>query len=96
MMVRPKPNIPLPLSQAVALLIQNQAAFLSNMSEVYQRCERIERDLLDIKATLIRHEQILASLPQLVRELIRQEVSEVIRPEVRGAVRSEMIGFKSE
>ena len=87
-MVRPKPNIPLPLSQAVALLIQNQAAFLSNMSEVYQRCERIERDLLDIKSTLIRHQQILASLPGL------PELTELIRHEVRRAVRSEMIGFK--
>ena len=87
-MVRPKPNIPLPLNDAVALLIQNQAAFLSNMSEVYQRFERIERDLLDIKSALLRHEQILASLPGL------PQLTDLIRQEVRRAVRSEMIGFK--
>ena len=81
-MAKIQPNVALPLNQAMALLVQNQAAFLSNMSEVYQRFERIERDLLDIKATLVRHEQILAALPDLIRQ------------EVRRAIRSEMIGFK--
>ena len=81
-MARTQPNIALPLNQAMALLVQNQAAFLSNMAEVYRRFERIERDLIEIKTTLLRHEQILAALPDLIRQ------------EVRRAIRHEMIGFK--
>ena len=58
------------LEQAMALLIQNQAAFLSHLTETYQRLARIEGDLDQIKAILLRHEQTLNELPEAIRRKI--------------------------
>ncbi len=51
------------LAQAMALLIQNQAIFLENMSKM-----KIELD--EIKAILLRHERILNELPEAVKRKI--------------------------
>lgn len=58
------------LEQAMAALIQNQATFVSNLNETNQRFARIERELEQIKSILIRHEQLLAGLPEAIREKI--------------------------
>ena len=58
------------LEQAIALLIQNQAAFVGDMRENYKQMAEIRRDLEQIKAILIRHEHILANLPEAIREKI--------------------------
>jgi hypothetical protein len=72
------------LEEAVALLIQNQASFLSQMMEMNrlssERFARIEQELANIRAILQRHEQILQGLPEILRNL-----PETIR---------ERIGFK--
>ncbi len=51
------------LAQAIALLIQNQAMFLANMS-------KIEIELDEIKAILLRHERILNELPEALKRKI--------------------------
>ena len=65
------------LQQAVAILIQNQAAFLASSRETDEwrrkadnRFAKIERDLEDIKAILLRHEQMLSQLPELICQKI--------------------------
>lgn len=58
------------LEQAMAVLIQNQATFVSNLNETNQRFAKIERELEQIKSILIRHEQLLAGLPEAIREKI--------------------------
>ena len=58
------------LQQAIALLIQNEAAFLASQIEAAQRFARIEQELAQIKAILLRHEQILSQLPEVIREKI--------------------------
>jgi hypothetical protein len=58
------------LGQAMALLLQNQARFVSHIDEDRQRFARIERELDAIKAILIRHEEILQKLPEAIREKI--------------------------
>jgi hypothetical protein len=60
------------LSQAS--LVENQAAFLLQLSETHQRLARIESDLEQIKAILRRHDQILSDLPEVIRQEIRQEI----------------------
>lgn len=69
------------LAQAIALLIHNEAKFVSHLDETNQRFARIERDLDEIKATLLRHEEIL-----LRHEQSLQNLTEAIR---------EKIGFKN-
>ena len=58
------------LQQAVAILIQNQAAFLASAREIHEwrmrtdeRLARIERELEEIKV-------ILGQLPELIRQKI--------------------------
>ncbi len=58
------------LEQAIALLIQNQAAFVGDKRENYKQMAEIRRDLEQIKAILIRHEHILSNLPEAIREKI--------------------------
>ena len=58
------------LTQAIALLIQNEAALLGSQREADNRFARIERDLEQIKAILLRHEQILSQLPEVIRQKI--------------------------
>jgi hypothetical protein len=56
------------LEQALAVLIQNQATFVSNLNETNLRFARIERKLEQIEATLLRHEHILSTLPEAIRD----------------------------
>ena len=65
------------LEQAMALLILNQAAFVSlgesnkrsdeRFSRIDERFSRIEEELKQIKAILLRHEQMLQALPEAIR-----------------------------
>ena len=71
-----------PLAQAMTLLIQNQAAFVAQLSDIRVESEarfaRIERTLEEIKAVQAEHSRILrellpellAKLPEAVREKI--------------------------
>jgi uncharacterized protein YllA (UPF0747 family) len=62
------------LVQNQASFVQNQASFVSQMAELNrvssERFARIEGQLAAIKAILARHEQILQSLPEAIREKI--------------------------
>jgi len=49
------------LETAMALLIQNQAQLAGDMIQM-------RKDLEEIKRYLIRHEQLLANLPEVIRE----------------------------
>jgi len=51
----------------MTLLIQNQAAHVSDMRETQKEFARIRRELEQIKTILMRHEQILADLPEAIR-----------------------------
>jgi septal ring factor EnvC (AmiA/AmiB activator) len=69
------------LAQAMALLIQNQAAFIAQlganqktfgqlearMARVERSLEEVERSLEDIKATLRAQAEILAQLPERLK-----------------------------
>jgi hypothetical protein len=55
---------------ALAQMLQNQAVFVSHLDEDRQRFARIENDLDLIKALLIKHEEILQKLPEVIREKI--------------------------
>ena len=64
------------LAQAMALLIQNQAAFVFQLGEnqrTYERLEarlaRVERGLEEIKAVLVHQQQVLEQLPEAVRRI---------------------------
>ena len=69
------------LQQAMALLIQNQAQFLSHLAEIHKRQDkhqaesdrrfaRIEDELEQIKAILLRHDRVLADLPEAIRQKV--------------------------
>ena len=65
------------LEQALAVLIQNQATFVSNLNDsnqrfarVERRFARIERELGQIREILLRHEHILSTLPEAIRDKI--------------------------
>jgi len=65
------------LQQAMALLIQNQAQFLSHLAETHKhqaesdrRFARIEAELEQIKAILLRHDRVLADLPEAIRQKV--------------------------
>ena len=58
------------LEEAIAVLINNQAPFLAQLARTDERFSRIESELADIKAILLRHEHMLQSLPEAVREKI--------------------------
>ena len=71
----------------MTLLIQNQAQFVAHLDEDRQRFSRIERDLEQIKALVLqhneilkRHEQILQDLPEAIRLL--KELPEAIRQNI--------------
>ena len=54
------------LHQAMALLINNQAAFVAQLNDTNKRQAAIESDLQQIKEILIQHSQILAGLPEAI------------------------------
>ena len=72
------------LAEAMALLFQNQVAFLAQLTEDHKRFAKIEgdvaenkRELDQIKAILLRHEQILSELSEAISKLpeaIRQKI----------------------
>ena len=76
------------LVQAQAELVQNQAAFQSQLIAMNERFARLESELHEIKSILLRHEVILNELPEAIRrhEVILSELPEAIR---------QKIGFKA-
>ncbi|HTV55602.1 MAG TPA: hypothetical protein VMI06_11895 [Terriglobia bacterium] len=62
------------LAAARASLVNNQAAFQANFMALTARTDerfaRIEAELDEIRAILVRHEQILQSLPEAIRQKI--------------------------
>ena len=60
------------LESVMAVLIQNQALFVNQMSSLAtkgdERFARIEKDLDLIKALLIKHEDALQKLPEAIGE----------------------------
>lgn len=62
------------LEQAVTLLIQNQAAFLSQLVSINERFARIEERMDErfakIEELLAEHHQILVGLPEAIRDKI--------------------------
>ena len=58
------------LEDAIATLIQNQAQFLTHLTETRLAFARMEKDLDMIKAVLVRHETMLEKLPEAIREKI--------------------------
>ena len=58
------------LEAAMALLMQNQAQFLTHLSETRKEFADMKKELDLIKALLIRHEETLQKLPEAIREKI--------------------------
>jgi hypothetical protein len=60
------------LEEALATLIQNQAAFLTRMSEIDARAAEMDRTNSErfgrIEALLIEHNRILQALPDAIRD----------------------------
>ena len=55
---------------ALAQMLHNQAVFVSHLDEDRQRFARIEKDLDLIKTILLKHEEILQKLPEVIRDKI--------------------------
>ena len=55
---------------ALARMLHNQAVFVSHLDEDRQRFARIEKDLDLIKTLLLKHEEILRKLPEVIRDKI--------------------------
>ena len=58
------------LANNQAVFLNNQAAFLSVARETQEDMALIRRKLEQIKAILMRHEQMLQSLPEAIRDKI--------------------------
>ncbi len=62
------------LEEALATLIQNQAAFVARMAEIDARVAEMDRTnsarFARIEALLIEHNRILQALPDAIREQI--------------------------
>ena len=65
------------LQAAMAVLIQNQAAFVAHLQRHENEFAKIDRELEQIKAILLRHERTLgdltdaiAQLPEVIKEKI--------------------------
>jgi hypothetical protein len=62
------------LEEALATLIQNQAAFVARMSEIDARVADMDRinseRFARIEALLLEHNRILTALPEAIREKI--------------------------
>lgn len=58
------------LEVALATLIQNQAAFVQGMTEFRHEMTEMRKDFSRIEAYLIRHERLLAALPEAIKEKI--------------------------
>jgi hypothetical protein len=62
------------LEEAIALLIQTQAAFVQQLAESSRENDRrftdINKKFAHIEAMLMRHERILTDLPEVIRQKI--------------------------
>ena len=58
------------LAAAMALLIQNQAAFVSHLQRHENEFADITRRLEHIESILLRHERILMDLPEALRQKV--------------------------
>jgi hypothetical protein len=62
------------LVRAQASLVSNLAAFQANFlaltAQLNERFARIDTEFAEIRAILLRHEQILQSLPEAIRQKI--------------------------
>ena len=62
------------LEEALAVLIQNQASFLSQMLDlnrvIAERFARIGDEFASVRTILLRHEQIFQGLPETIQEKI--------------------------
>ncbi|MBI4456533.1 MAG: hypothetical protein HY644_11620 [Acidobacteria bacterium] len=58
------------LQQAVALLIQNQALFQSEMSQAFREMREMKDKLDVIEKILVQHSQILTGLPEAIRQKV--------------------------
>ena len=54
----------------MALLIQNQAEYVSHVRETQEEFARIKHEFDQIKPILLRHEQILTELPEVIRQKV--------------------------
>jgi hypothetical protein len=57
------------LAAAMALLIQNQAAYVSDLRERQKEFALIHRELEDIRTILTRHERLIAGLSNAIADL---------------------------
>lgn len=68
------------LIQSQAVLVQNQAQFISRMADIEresaERFARIERDMASILRVLAEHSRLLERLPEAVRAKIGFQASE--------------------
>lgn len=76
------------LTQAMALLIHNQAELVAQVSQVNKDRARTERKIEEIKSTLARHDVILRQMQETLQGL-PEPIAEVL-----SAVRQK-IGFKA-
>jgi hypothetical protein len=58
------------LEAAVATLINNQAQFLAAQTRSDERFARIEAKLNTIEQILLRHDRVLADLPEAIRRTV--------------------------
>ena len=58
------------LQQAMATVLKTQALMQQAMAEFANRFIRIESELADIRAILVRHEELLRNLPEAIRSKI--------------------------
>ena len=96
-MAQRKGNHTSQLEEALATLINSQATLANNQASFFahflaqtartdERFSRIESELTEIKAILLRHEQMLQALPEVVRQeinpivLLRRSQAAELRP----------------
>jgi septal ring factor EnvC (AmiA/AmiB activator) len=65
------------LETALATLIQNQAAFVSQLADEHRRLAKNEQDIAEVKSDLeqikeilMEHGKVLAGLPEAIRQKI--------------------------
>ena len=58
------------LIQSQATLVQNQAHFQSEMSQAFREMAEMKKKLDVIEQILLRHDQVLAGLPEAIRRKV--------------------------
>lgn len=58
------------LEAAVTTLINTQAQFVASQARMDERFARIEEELSQIRAILLRHERVLNELPEAIRQKV--------------------------